>query len=137
MPKKPNQFKTNSLKKEKTVKKKKTKKNSGQSFFSFFKSPKFLKITGFFFIVLSIYLLIGFISYFFTWWKDFDKISSLSFGEVTGNVEIYNWTGYLGAYISNFFIKELFGASSIFFVLLFFISGVKLLTKIAIFPVGK
>ena len=137
MPRKPNQFKTNSLKKEKTVKKKKSKKKSGQSFFSFFKSPKFLKITGFFFIVLSIYLLIGFVSYFFTWWKDFDKISSLSFGEITGDVKIYNWTGYLGAYISNFFIKELFGASSLFFVLLFFISGFKLLTKITIFPIGK
>ena len=137
MPRKPNQFKTNSLKKEKTVKKKKSKKKSGQSFFSFFKNPKFLKITGFFFIVLSIYLLIGFVSYFFTWWKDFDKISSLSFGEITGDVKIYNWTGYLGAYISNFFIKEIFGASSLFFVLLFFISGFKLLTKITIFPIGK
>jgi len=137
MSKKTNQFKTNSLNKEKTVKKKKNKKNSGQSFFSFFKSPKFLKITGFFFIVLSIYLLIAFVSYFFTWWKDFDKISSLSFSTITDNVKIHNWTGKLGALISKFFIEKLFGASSLFFVLLFFISGVKLLTKIAILPIGK
>jgi len=49
------------------VKKSPVKKTSG-------KGIKLKKITGFFLAFFSIYLFFAFISYFFTWWMDFDIV---------------------------------------------------------------
>ncbi|MEN8225011.1 MAG: hypothetical protein ABFS05_06575, partial [Bacteroidota bacterium] len=73
-------IKTNQLKKDEPVKKSggsrsakkkvKKKKSTAKSkgLFSFLKNEKFQRITGFFFILLSFYLLLSFISFMINWY---------------------------------------------------------------------
>ncbi|MDZ7740232.1 MAG: DNA translocase FtsK 4TM domain-containing protein [Bacteroidota bacterium] len=98
---------------------------------------KIRKISGFFLILLSFYLLFAFISYFFTWWIDYDKIAGLAMPDLSGNVEISNWTGFIGAYLSNLFIKDGFGVSSFLFSLILFVAGMKLALDIRLFSFSK
>ena len=121
---------TSKLKKKKNGKK--SKKSSSSS-----KKEKFRKILGFFFILLSVFLLFAFTSYFFSWWIDFDKISKLALSDLSGKVEIQNWMGFAGAYLSDILIKKCFGISSYLFILIFFIIGVKLFLNIKLLSIGK
>ncbi|MCF8228307.1 MAG: DNA translocase FtsK [Bacteroidales bacterium] len=98
---------------------------------------KFRKISGFFLFLLSFYLLFAFVSYFFTWWIDYDKIADAAQADLSGKVEIKNWTGFIGAYLSNILIKNGFGISSFFFVLILFVSGLKLALNIRLFSIGR
>ncbi len=119
------------------LKKKKSRKKSKKSSFSSPKKEKFIKILGFFFILLSVYLLLSFTSYFFSWWIDFDKISKLAFSDLSGKIEIQNWMGFAGAYLSDILIKKCFGIASYLFILIFFIIGVKLFLNIKLLSIGK
>jgi S-DNA-T family DNA segregation ATPase FtsK/SpoIIIE len=119
------------------LKKKKSRKKSKKSSFSSPKKEKFIKILGFFFILLSVYLLLSFTSYFFSWWIDFDKISKLALSDLSGKVEIQNWMGFVGAYLSDILIKKCFGIASYLFILIFFIIGVKLFLNIKLLSIGK
>ncbi len=130
------------VKKSNTLKQNRTKNKSGKKIKqsgrgSGIKSEKVRKIMGFFLILFSIYILFAFISYFLTWWIDYDKISQRVFPDLSGTVEIKNWTGYLGAWISNILIKNCFGISSFLLILLLFIFGFKMALNIAILPIWK
>jgi DNA segregation ATPase FtsK/SpoIIIE, S-DNA-T family len=133
---------TNTFKESSTsgkAKKKKTPQRSarGKSVSNSSTTQKIRKISGFFFILFSIYLLFAFISYFSTWWMDYDKISGHLFPDLSGKIVIENWTGYLGAWLSNFFIKDGFGIASFLLILILFVFGFKLALKIKLFPLGK
>jgi len=76
-----NQLKSNSFK-ENPIKAPKEKKiKSARTFrpFAFLKNDKFHRVFGFFLVLVSIYLLIGFVSFFYTGWTDYDKIASATF----------------------------------------------------------
>ncbi len=113
-------------------------KDSKSSFIEFLKSEKFRRASGVFTILLSLFLLLSFISYFFFWWADFDKIADLNFSEVLLNthISVENWGGRLGAYASYFFIEKLVGVSAFGFVLIFFIAGFQLV-RIPLLPLSK
>ena len=81
-----------------------------------------------FFILFSSILLRAFTSYLFTWKAD---------DVLTSSEQAKNNIGYYGVLISQLFIKHWFGISSYLFILLFFISGLKLLTKITLLPFAK
>ncbi len=119
------------------LKKKKSRKKSKKSSSSSPKKEKFRKILGFFLILVSVFLLFAFTSYFFSWWIDFDKISKLALSDLSGKVEIQNWMGFAGAYLSDILIKKCFGISSYLFILIFFIIGVKLFLNIKLLSIGK
>ncbi len=75
------------------------------------------KIFGISLLVLSLYLLISFISYFFTWQEDQDQVLQLSSSMLMDeNVVVQNWLGRLGAVISSFFFYWSFGVASLLFV---------------------
>ena len=80
------------------------------------------KITGAFFILIALFLLISFISYFFTWREDQDKVfrgaSSILFDS---EVTVANLLGRLGAYVSHLFIYKGFGVASLFICTFFFV----------------
>ncbi len=142
-----NQFKKNTIKNSSTVTKSKKKKNNnkkktGKSFTGFLKNERGHKVIGLFFILFSIYLLFAFTSYLVTWFSgqtDESFIYNISFNKIVYEYpnEIHNIMGKLGAVLSYLFIKEWFGLSSYFFILLFFISGIKLTFKINLLPLGK
>ena len=69
------------------------------------------KIVGFVFLFFSFFLLISFISYFFTWRNDQSEIKNgLSLFDEKANIQ--NLLGVLGAFISYFFIDNGFGIAS-------------------------
>ena len=74
-------------------------------------------------IILSIFLFISFVSYFFT--GEIDQSNLAYFTDI--NISNSNSLGKIGAIISDFFIYRGFGISSIIFSFLIFISALKIL----------
>ncbi|MBD1384160.1 DNA translocase FtsK [Mucilaginibacter rigui] len=109
-----------------------------------------IKILGLFFLVLSVFFLIAFTSYLFTWQQDQSYVSKANGGwgnlfkttkelleNGVNNPMVDNWLGKFGALLSNQFIFEWFGIASFLFVFVFFTIGYRLLFKIRLFSVSK
>ena len=113
-------------------------------------NSKVLKIGGLFLLLLSVYFLIAFTSYLFTWQEDQSYVSAANGGwhnlfkttqelmqNGVKNPIVENWTGKLGALVSNQFIYEWFGLASFIFIFVFFVIGYRLLFKVRIFSLIK
>lgn len=70
-------------------------------------------------VLLSIALLLSFVSFFMYGQEDQNAINALT----DRNEPVKNWLGKFGAYIADFFIYKGFGAASFIFVKLFFLTG--------------
>ncbi len=94
------------------------------------------KITGAIFLLISIFLFIAFISYFFTWKEDFDKVSvgGLLFNN---EVKVQNLLGRLGAVVSHFFVYKGFGVASLLICTFFFVVGINLLVNRKVFSIWR
>jgi S-DNA-T family DNA segregation ATPase FtsK/SpoIIIE len=103
------------------------------------KDERTSKITGAVSLLLAAFLFIAFVSYFFTWKDDQDKV--FQFGAKiffpSNNAHVDNLLGVLGAYISYVFINEGFGVASFLFCTFFFVIGVNLLFGKKIFNVAR
>ena len=111
---------------------------------------KLLKILGLFLLGASIYFLIAFISYLFTWQEDQSYISmtngswntlfktreELELAGVTHPV-VENWMGKLGALLAHQFIYKWFGVASFIFIGVLFIIGYRLLLKVKLISIWK
>ena len=142
MPVKGNQFKSNSFKedneprqtskseKEKYVKPKVEKLLQRPNF----DNSRLVKIAGLFFLILSVFFLVAFTSYLFTWQQDQSYVSPANGGwhnllktnqELIDNgvksPVVENWLGKFGALLSNQFIYEWFGIASFIFIFVFFV----------------
>lgn len=96
------------------------------------------KITGAVFILISLFLFIAFISYFFTWKVDQDKVFRGGASILMDNdVQVANLLGRLGAYISHFFIYRGFGVASLLICTFFFVVGVNLLFRRKVFSIWR
>jgi len=83
---------------------------------SFLKDERVRFTIGLFALLLSIYILISFISYLFTWKVDQSfEWQNLFSGS---DIRVKNWTGKLGASISALFMNKWFGISSLAFPLI-------------------
>jgi len=78
-------------------------------------------------ILISLYLFIAFISFFFEWKSDDSLVSGRNLSEIITNNEIKNSIGGLGAYTSNLFIKSWFGISAFFIPLFSLSTGLRIL----------
>jgi S-DNA-T family DNA segregation ATPase FtsK/SpoIIIE len=96
------------------------------------------KISGMLLIVVSVFLLIAFTSYFFTWKNDQNLVSGSKFDLIfyKGN-KVDNWLGKFGAIISHQFMYMWFGIAAYTFVILSFIPGFKILFGIELLPFKK
>ncbi len=94
------------------------------------------KIIGTVSLLISIFLFIAFVSYFFTWKEDqknvFNEASSFLWD---GEQKASNLLGRLGAYISDFFIWRGFGVASFLFCTFFFVVGINLLFNRKVFSI--
>jgi len=129
--------------KEKPKRVKKEQKTENESVkFSFndivniLKDERFHKVIGIFFILFAVYLFVAFTSYLLTWKAD-DSLSSSSFSSLLFDKTITaeNFMGKMGAYISILFIKNWFGIASYLFILLLFLSGMKIFLNIRLLPI--
>jgi S-DNA-T family DNA segregation ATPase FtsK/SpoIIIE len=94
------------------------------------------KIIGFVSLFFSFFLLISFISYFFTWENDQSEIRK-GISLLAKNANIHNLLGVLGAFISHFFIYKGFGVASLLICTFFFVVGVNLLFRKKVWSVWK
>lgn len=130
-----NQFKTEGKK----IKKKAPKRTTSFSkirkpLTKFLKNEKLAKSVGLLFLLTSIFLLLAFSSFLFTWEIDQDKL----FNHWNDpDLQVENWLGKLGALISHQLIFKGFGITSFFFIFLFFIVGFRILFKSNLLPMGK
>lgn len=117
-----------------------------QPLINFFKDGCLHRIIGLALILSSIYLLVAFTSFLFTWKTDQDKVmgswQELFFtneetNPLAGVVGVDNWLGKLGAVISHLFIHKGFGIASYFFVAFSFLAGFRILFKTSLLPLRK
>lgn len=95
------------------------------------------KILGALSLLVSIYLLIAFISYFFTWKEDQTEVARGASILFDADVKVTNLLGRLGAVVSHFFIYKGFGIASLLICTFFFVSGVNLLFSRKVFSIWK
>jgi S-DNA-T family DNA segregation ATPase FtsK/SpoIIIE len=156
MPTKGNQFKTNTLKDD-SKSDRSSQKSERPSRQKQERTPPFTlndgryaKIAGLFLLILSVFFLIAFTSYLFTWQEDQSYVSPANGGwhnlfktqqelidNGIKNPVVENWLGKFGALLSNQFIFQWFGVASFIFVFVFFIVGYRLLFKVRLYPLGK
>lgn len=99
------------------------------------KDERTWKITGAVFILVSIFLFISFISYFFTWKEDQSVVLNHSIFD--SSVSAKNLLGILGAFTSYFFIDKGFGIASFFICTFFFVIGINLLVSKRVFSIWR
>lgn len=138
----------NQFKKEDTAKASKPKKKAKKSkpsegslvgkvsafFTKIYTNEKLTKTIGLSLLVFSVFLLLAFSSFLFTWKVD-QNIINHHWNDTA--VEVENWLGKLGAYISHQFIFNGFGIAAFLIPFLSFIVGFRVLFKANILPIGK
>lgn len=96
------------------------------------------KLTGAFLVfIVAPYLTVAFISYFFSWQVDQDKVMGPAGTLFQPGVRVENVLGKFGALVSHIFVHNWFGVTSFFFPLIALVTGLRLLTGIKILPTGK
>jgi S-DNA-T family DNA segregation ATPase FtsK/SpoIIIE len=96
------------------------------------KDERFKMIMAFLFIGLAVFMIVAFVSYFFTWKKD---QSMVEWSHVFSGAKVDNWAGKIGAWTSNRLIEHGFGVSAFFLPLILFVVGFRLL-KVKLLPFG-
>ena len=120
-------------KKTKTTKSKAPKKPKFQSVKAFLNNRQTHTVFGLFLILFSLFLVIAFFSFFFSWQADQSTLTQ--FADKT--VATKNLLGKVGAKLSHFFIYDGFGLAAFIIPLLLFISGLYWLFKIPFKKVVK
>ncbi len=95
------------------------------------------KILGVVSILVSLFLFIAFLSYFFTWKEDQDKVFQGRTILFDNEIKVNNLLGRLGAYTSHFFIYKGFGIASLLICTFFFVVGVNLLFRRRVFSITR
>ena len=101
--------------------------NNGESKFkgirNFFTSERTRFITGLVISIVTIYVGLALISFFFTGGADQSKIENIPLSDLVINREsVENWTGVRGAFLADLLMNRWFGISS--FLILFFLGSV-------------
>jgi DNA segregation ATPase FtsK/SpoIIIE, S-DNA-T family len=123
---------------EKDAPKKEPRKKKESFFQRIRNDEKLHKITGTFLVfIVTPYLAVAFISYFFTWQVDQDKVMGSTGELLFGEVAVSNMLGKFGALVSHLFIHNWFGVTSFWFPLLSLAAGLRLMTGNAVLPLGK
>ncbi len=107
---------------------------------AFVRSQRLKKTLGLFFLLFSIFLLLAFISYLFTWTQDDLWLDgkTLNWGFLTDDtLEVSNMMGRVGAVLAHLFVKKWFGVASFLVPFIFFLAGVRMLTGYRLLPLRK
>jgi S-DNA-T family DNA segregation ATPase FtsK/SpoIIIE len=103
-----------------------------------FTDGRFARVTGFFIILLGVYLLLAFTSYLLSWKLDSSILDNNDAGIlIDSTVQVQNWTGKLGAWMAHLFIKRGIGIAAYLFLLILFTAGFRLVAGVRILPFSK
>lgn len=131
-----NTYKSNTFKKPEKEKKGKSPKSKFKFSFSFFQDPRFALASGFFLIIVALYLFTAFVSYLFTGKADQSVVEALwSTNLLESGREAENWLGLYGAVTSHYLVFKWLGISAFFAPPLLFLVGFKLVFKRELFPI--
>lgn len=114
-------------------------KTPGSGFLSRIRNDEKLhRILGAFLVfIVTPYLAVAFVSYFFTWHTDQDKVMGSVSELLFSDVRVTNLLGKFGALTSHIFIHNWFGVTSFWFPLLAVVAGLKLMSGFSLLPLGK
>lgn len=116
------------MKKKSKHEKRRSDQTKIRSFVSIFHNEKLHSIIGVFLILVAIYLILAFISFFSTGAADQSMIDTLKEDEILNeNHEFLNSCGSLGAYASWYFIKRCFGLPAFLIPFLMIMLGIHLI----------
>ena len=119
----------------------KTRKKSSKGSFSFkigfFKDRRFQLTIGFFLLIVSLFLLVAFISYLFTGKADQSAVESVQeIGLFQSGLEVDNWMKLYGAIAAHYFIFEWLGIACFLIPPLLFMYGYRIVFRRAILPLN-
>lgn len=114
-------------------------KSPSASFLDIFRSERFVRISGLFLLLLSLFLVFAFMSHFFNWRHDFDKVSDVPWFDLLSDKksEVSNRMGEIGALMSYFFIHQWFGIAAILIPFYTFLVAFKMFFNITLLPMWK
>lgn len=125
-----NTYKSNIFKKPEKEKKGKSPKSKFKFSFSFFQDQRFILASGFFFIIIALYLFTAFISYLFTGKADQSVVEALwNTNLLESGREAENWLGLYGAITSHYLMFKWLGISAFAIPPLLFLVGFKMVFK--------
>lgn len=125
-----NTYKSNTFKKPEKEKKGKSPKSKFKFSFSFFQDPRFILASGFFFIIIALYLFTAFISYLFTGKADQSVVEAMwNTNLLESGREAENWLGLYGAITSHYLMFKWLGISAFAIPPLLFLVGFKMVFK--------
>jgi DNA segregation ATPase FtsK/SpoIIIE, S-DNA-T family len=109
--------------------------------FRSFKDQRYRRVFGLLLLIIAFYLFLAFTSYLLNWTEDDSYLEDRAFKFwlllFDGSVVAKNMMGRLGALTAHLFIKKWFGISSFLFTLIIFLSGMWLMMRKSILPIGK
>jgi S-DNA-T family DNA segregation ATPase FtsK/SpoIIIE len=95
--------------------------------------PRTTQAVGIFFLFTAAYLFLAFISFYLNWFAELtdDYFSDLPLRLVLTDkgLQINNWMGNLGAFLSQLLVKDGFGAGAFYLPFMFFLAGFRLVFK--------
>jgi DNA segregation ATPase FtsK/SpoIIIE, S-DNA-T family len=114
--------------------KRNTSNNKRNRISGFLRDDRFRLSLGSFILVFALFLVLSFVSYFFTWKTD----QSFEWEKIISNPElrVENWAGKSGAWFSSLFMNKWFGLASFSIPVLLLITGFKLI-RISMAPFGR
>ena len=114
--------------KKKTDKETEPKKISKNRFTTFFNSETTHFVIGLISVIFSVYLLLAFISFFFTGAADQSILDNQQPGELMQTTNhVKNYAGARGAQLAEFLINECFGIAACFIILFLAVAGMKMI----------
>ncbi|MEI8135887.1 MAG: DNA translocase FtsK 4TM domain-containing protein [Bacteroidota bacterium] len=108
-----------------------------EQFKTFYINERTQKILGLILVLFSVYLAIAFVSYFFTWQVDQDKVLGSSTDLFSADTKVKNWLGKAGALVSHWFMYKGFGAASFVLVPVFFLFGLQKVVQKKLINIGS
>lgn len=104
-----------------------------------FKNHKFIKVSGLFLLLSSIFLSIAFVSYLYNWKADYDIVHRFSWYELIGNNELKtnNVMANIGALAAYVFINNWFGVASLGVPFLLFLYGIRMFFNTHLLPLAR
>ncbi len=101
------------------------------------KNDKIKFFLAVFTLFFTVYTVLSFFSFLFTWQIDQSRLDCGTWQFLTdSNVVVENWAGKFGAVLANFFIYKWFGISAFAFIFLLILTAFRLI-KIRLFPLRK
>ncbi|MFN7188352.1 MAG: DNA translocase FtsK 4TM domain-containing protein, partial [Cyclobacteriaceae bacterium] len=131
-----NTYKSNTFKKPEKEKKAKSGKSKPRFNLDFFTDPRFVLASGFFLIIVALFLFIAYLSYIFTGKADQSIVESWSSATLAeSGAEVENWLGVAGAFVSHYTVFRWLGISAFFVPPLLFLLGFKMVFKRSLLPI--